>query len=245
MRIPDRLSAPSRLPALVAAAALAVALAVGGCASAPPAGAGTAASPDPPSSPDWNIDMARFAAEDAADPPPERPIVFTGSSSIRMWRTLAEDFPGVAVLNRGFGGSQVRDAAWFVDEVALRYRPRQVVLYAGDNDIAEGRSPQQVLDDTRAFVARIHVALPGTPVALLGIKPSPARAQLLPAQRRANDALRDWAASQRNVAYIDVFTPMLDGAGRPREDLFLDDRLHMNDAGYALWRGIIAPYLLR
>lgn len=241
MRNPDRLSTLLRLPALLAAAVFALA----GCASVPAADAGPTAGLDPVSSPDWRIEMARFAAEDAAGPPPERPIVFTGSSSIRMWQTLAEDFPGVAMLNRGFGGSQVRDAVWFADEVALRYRPRQVVLYAGDNDIAEGRSPRQVLDDTRAFVARIHAALPGTPVALLGIKPSPARAQLLPVQRRANDALRDWAATERNVAYIDVFTPMLDGAGQPREDLFLDDRLHMNATGYVLWRGIIAPYLVR
>ncbi len=200
---------------------------------------------DPVSSPDWAIDIARFAAEDAAQPPPDRPIVFTGSSSVRMWDTLARDFPEVPVLNRGFGGSQVRDAVWYADEVALRYRPRQVVLYAGDNDTAEGRSPHQVLADTQAFVARIHRTLPGTQIALLGIKPSPSRAHLLPVQRETNDALRRWAAGQRNLAYIDVFTPMLDAAGRPRDELFIDDRLHMNAAGYALWRGIIAPYLVR
>lgn len=200
---------------------------------------------DPVSSPEWDTDMARFAAEDAASPPPERPVVFTGSSSVRMWDTLAADFPGVAVLNRGFGGSQVRDAVWYADEVALRYRPRQIVLYAGDNDIAEGRSAAQVLADTRVFVARIRAAQPGTPIALLGIKPSPSRAQLLDVQREANDALRDWAATQRNVAYIDVFNPMLDADGVPREDLFIADRLHMNAAGYALWRDIIGPYLVR
>lgn len=200
---------------------------------------------DPVSSPDWAIDMARFAAEDAAQPPPDRPIVFTGSSSVRMWDTLARDFPEVPVLNRGFGGSQVRDAVWYADEVALRYRPRQIVLYAGDNDTNEGRSPAQVLADTRAFVARVHAALPGTPIALLGIKPSPSRVHLLPVQRATNDALRAWAASQRNVAYIDVFTPMLDAEGLPRDSLFIDDRLHMNAEGYALWREIIGPYLVR
>ena len=162
-----------------------------------------------------------------------------------MWTTLAADFPEVPVLNRGFGGSQVRDAVWYADSVALRYRPRQVVLYAGDNDTFEGRSAQQVLSDTQAFVARIHAALPGTQIALLGIKPSPSRTHLLNVQRRTNEALRDWAASQRNVAYIDVFTPMLDAAGQPREDLFIEDRLHMNAEGYVLWRGIIAPFLVR
>jgi lysophospholipase L1-like esterase len=212
-----------------------------GCTS----GGGVPADLDPVSSPEWATDMARFAAEDAATPPPERPIVFTGSSSVRMWETLAADFPDVTVLNRGFGGSQVRDAVWYADEVALRYRPRQIVLYAGDNDVSEGRSAAQVLADTEAFVARIRSVQPGTPIALLGIKPSPSRAHLLGVQRAANDALRTWAATQRNVAYIDVFTPMLDADGIPREDLFIADRLHMNAAGYVLWRDIIGPYLVR
>jgi len=222
-------------------AAILMAALLAGCASS----GGVPAGLDPVSSPEWATDMARFAAEDAATPPPARPVVFTGSSSVRMWETLAADFPDVVVLNRGFGGSQVRDAIWYADEVALRYKPRQIVLYAGDNDIAEGRSAAQVLADTEAFVARIRHTQPGTPIALLGIKPSPSRANLLDVQRDANNALRDWAATQRNVAYIDVFTPMLDADGVPREDLFIADRLHMNAAGYALWKGIIGPYLVR
>lgn len=229
-----------RCRALCAAALLAAGV-LAGCAT----GNGVPAGLDPVSSPEWATDMARFAAEDAATPPPERPIVFTGSSSVRMWDTLAADFPDATVLNRGFGGSQVRDAIWYADEVALRYRPRQIVLYAGDNDIAEGRSAAQVLADTQAFVTRIRTTQPGTPIALLGIKPSPSRAHLLGVQRDANTALRDWAATQRNVAYIDVFTPMLDADGVPREDLFIADRLHMNAAGYAMWKDIIGPYLVR
>ncbi|MCD9005600.1 GDSL-type esterase/lipase family protein [Luteimonas sp. XNQY3] len=237
MRIPDF---SRSCHALCIAGLLAAAL-LAGCASH----GGVPDDLDPVSSPEWATDMARFAAEDAATPPPERPIVFTGSSSVRMWETLAADFPDVPVLNRGFGGSQVRDSVWYADEVALRYRPRQIVLYAGDNDIAEGRSAAQVLADTEAFVVRIRSVQPGTPIALLGIKPSPSRAHLLDVQRDANQALRDWAATQRNVAYIDVFTPMLDAEGMPREDLFIADRLHMNAAGYAMWRAIIGPYLVR
>lgn len=225
---------------VLAATLLALSL-LGGCASRSTTPAGL----DPVSSSEWATDMARFAVEDAAKPPPESPVVFTGSSSVRMWDTLARDFPDVVVLNRGFGGSQVRDAAWYVEEVALRYRPRQIVLYAGDNDISEGRSPARVLADTRAFVARVQAARPGTPIALLGIKPSPSRAHLLDLQRQTNDALRDWASRQRHVTYVDVFTPMLDADGMPREALFIADRLHMNVAGYALWRGIIGPYLVR
>lgn len=197
---------------------------------------------DPPSA-DWTAEMAAFAAEDAAHPPPSDPVVFTGSSSIRKWETLAADFPEVAVLNRGFGGSQLRDATWHADAVALRYKPRLIVLYAGDNDIDAGRTPQQVLADFRAFVARIRRDQPGVPIDFLSIKPSPLRAAQLPAQRDANALVRAEAARMAGVRYIDVATPMLDRDGKPRAELFGPDGLHMNPAGYALWTGIVAPYL--
>ena len=226
------------------------ALVCGGCAAA--AGTDTAggdareapaAALDPVSSPDWERDMQRFAAEDAARPPPRGPVVFTGSSSIRMWDRLAEDFPGVPVLNRGFGGSQLRDAVWYADQVAIRYRPRLVVLYAGDNDLNAGRSPEQVLADFRAFVARIRRDLPHVPIVYIAIKPSPARAQLLSRMRAANALIRAEAARAARVEFIDVFTPMLGADGQPRPDLFLEDRLHMNRAGYDLWRRLVGPSL--
>ena len=189
--------------------------------------------------------MARFAAEDAASPPPDRPVVFTGSSSVRMWETLAADFPGVPVLNHGFGGSQVRDATWHLEQVALRYRPRQVVLYAGDNDIDAGRTPEQVLADVQSFVAALRAQLPGVRIGYLAIKPSPLRIDQLPRQREANARVREWAATQTGVDFIDVATPMLDAAGQPRAELFLGDRLHLNADGYALWREVVSPYVVR
>jgi len=219
-----------------------------GCATPTPAGKATPAPEaatglDPVSSPQWAADMARFAAEDASRPPPAHPVVFTGSSSVRMWGSLADDFPQVPVLNRGFGGSQVRDATWYADEIAIRYQPRRIVLYAGDNDIDAGRSPAQVRDDVRAFVARIRRDLPGVPIAYLAIKPSPARIDQLPAQREANALVRAEAARLQDVDFIDVATPMLGADGQPRAELFGDDDLHMNARGYELWRGIVAPYL--
>ena len=225
--------------------ALATLLALSGCQSTPQAAsAGGAIEVDPPSSADWIWDMARFADEDAANPPPRRPMVFTGSSSVRLWATLAQDFPGVPVLNRGFGGSQVRDAVWHADALVLRYRPRQVLVYAGDNDIDAGRTPQQVLHDAQAFVARIRRELPDTRIAWIAIKPSPLRAAQLPRQREANRLLEHWAGRHDDVDFIDVFTPMLDAQGQPDPSLFGDDRLHMNAKGYALWRRIVAPYLV-
>lgn len=187
--------------------------------------------------------MARFTTEDAANPPPRDPVVFTGSSSIAKWSTLGADFPGVSVLNRGFGGSQLRDAVWYADAVALRYRPRLIVLYAGDNDIDAGRTPQQVLQDFRAFVARIRRDQPSVPIDFLAIKPSPLRAAQIPTQRIANALVRAETARMVDVHYIDVATPMLDRDGKPRGELFGDDGLHMNRTGYALWVGIVAPYL--
>ena len=233
-----------RLPSLLALL-LAAAFGAAACAATPAPGAEAAGGLDPVSSPDWVQDMARFAAEDAARPPPPRPVVFTGSSSVRMWETLAQDFPQYQVLNRGFGGSHVRDSVHYADEIAIRYRPSRVLIYAGDNDTMDGRSPAQVLADFQRFVARIHRDLPGTPVAYLSIKPSPSRAQLMPVQREANALVAAWAERTPRVDYIDVFTPMLDAEGRPREELFIADRLHMNAQGYAIWRRIVGDYLER
>ena len=228
-----------RLPQIVSSLLLAASLALGGCASTPPAPVAV----DPVSSPEWAKDMARFAAEDAATPPPAHPIVFTGSSSVRMWETLGPDFPAKPVLNRGFGGSQLRDAVHYADEVAVRYRPAMILLYAGDNDINAGRTPEQVLSDFRAFVARVRRDLPQTRIGYLAIKPSPSRADQLPRQQQANALIRAEAGRMRQVVFIDVATPMLGADGQPRPELFLEDRLHMTRAGYALWRGIVAPYL--
>ncbi|WP_024891305.1 SGNH/GDSL hydrolase family protein [Luteimonas huabeiensis] len=234
-----------RRPLSLLALLLAVAIGAAACAGGPPPVAATAAAAglDPVSSPDWVQDMARFAAEDAARPPPPRPVVFTGSSSVRLWETLAQDFPQYPVLNRGFGGSHLRDAVHYADEVAIRYRPSRILIYAGDNDTMDGRGPAQVLADFQRFVERIQRDLPGTPVAYISIKPSPSRAQLMPVQREANALIAAWAARTPQVDYIDVFTPMLDADGQPREDLFVADRLHMNAAGYAIWRRVIGDYL--
>lgn len=198
---------------------------------------------DPVSSPQWASDMARFTEQDAARRPPAHPIVFTGSSSVRMWASLADDFPDKPVLNRGFGGSQVRDAAHYEREIAGRYAPRQVMIYSGDNDIDAGRSPGQVLADFRVFVARVRRDVPDVPIAYLSIKPSLARLDQLPRQQAANALIQAAAAGMDDVAFIDVATPMLDTNGRPRAELFLDDGLHMTPAGYAIWAKIVAPWL--
>ncbi|HST45631.1 MAG TPA: SGNH/GDSL hydrolase family protein [Luteimonas sp.] len=206
---------------------------------------GAAADPGPAARPSagWQAEMAGFAAADRAAPPAADAVVFTGSSSVRMWDSLAHDFPGVPVINRGFGGSQVRDATWHADALVVRYRPRRILLYAGDNDIDAGRTPAQVLHDVQAFVARIRRDLPRVPIVYVAIKPSPARLHQLPMQRQANAAIRRWAPTVPMVAFADVATPMLDARGQPRAELFLADRLHMNASGYAVWQAALLPYV--
>jgi len=214
------------------------------CASTPAPPIGPPRVPEQVSSADWEQDMQRFAAADAAAPPPKHAVLFIGSSSIRFWDTLATDFPGVPVINRGFGGSEIRDSTWYADRIVVPYAPRQVLIYAGDNDLASGRGPVQLRDDFRRFVARVRHDLPRVEIAYISNKPSPSRVRLLAAQQEANSLIRQDIATMEGVQFIDIFTPMLDAHGRPREELFREDRLHMNPAGYELWKRVIAPYLL-
>ncbi len=236
-----------RLP-LIAAALVAL---LAACAGAPPttpdAATPTAAMaapriPEQVSNPAWEADMRRFEAADAQSPPPRGAVLFIGSSSIRFWDTLAQDFPGVPVINRGFGGSELRDSTWYADRIVVPYAPRQILIYAGDNDLNAGRTPQQLHADFIAFVERVRRDLPKTKIAYISNKPSPSRAQLLSVQREANTLIAA-EAKRLGVDYIDIFTPMLDASGQPDESLFIEDRLHMNRAGYVIWQRVIAPYL--
>ena len=190
--------------------------------------------------------MDAFAASDKAQAPAEGGVLFVGSSTIRLWAQLPQDFRDVPVLiNRGFGGSTMADCQYFVKQLVLQYRPRQVFVYAGDNDLAEGRSPQQVLESFEGFVAAVRAELPDTRIAYISIKPSPLRAELMPRAREANALLAEYVRTLPNSDYIDIFTPMLGMDGAPRAELFGPDRLHMSDAGYRLWRSVIADYVGR
>ena len=191
----------------------------------------------------WQADIAAFQAADRAAPPPRGAVLFIGSSSIRLWKTLAADFPGVATINRGFGGSQIDDATFFADRIVAPYHSRAIVIYAGDNDLQDGDSPAHVRDDFAAFVRKARSLDPGVPIAFIAIKPSVARQALLPKIREANALVRTYAATQTGVAYLDVFTPMLGKDGQPQSRWFIADGLHMNRQGYALWIGVVKPWL--
>ena len=189
----------------------------------------------------FEADIRAFEAADRASPPPLGGVVFVGSSSIKNWTDVATDFPGVPVLNRGFGGSTLADVVYYANRIVLPYHPCLVVLYAGDNDMVEGRTPEQVLGDYRAFVARLRSVWPAARVVFVSIKPSPSRRMYVDRVRKTNQLIRSETARDTLQAYIDVFTPMLDATGQPRPELFLADSLHMTRAGYVLWRAILAP----
>ena len=182
----------------------------------------------------WAADFAQFAQADAQRPQ-QGGVVFVGSSSIRLWDDLEKSFDRFPVVKRGFGGSTMSDCVENVGSLVSAYRPRLVVVYAGENDLAEGAAADEVVRAGARLTACAR-RQPAAHIAFVSIKPSPLRAALLPAVRDANARIRADLASVPNAQFIDVHTLMLDADGRPRADLFGSDRLHMNAAGYALWR---------
>ena len=190
----------------------------------------------------FDAEIAAFEAADRAARPAPGGIVFTGSSSIRLWPGLDETF-GRTVIARGFGGSTLPDVIHFAPRIVLPYEPRQVVLYAGDNDIAAGHGPEQVLANYLAFVRLVRAKNARTRIVYISIKPSPSRWASADRMRAANSAIATAIARDSLSAFVDVFTPMLGANGRPRPELYVADSLHMTPAGYALWRERVAPYL--
>ncbi len=191
----------------------------------------------------WEDELVAFEAADRACPPPPGAVLFVGSSTIRLWTHLPQDFPGVPVLNRGFGGSSIPDVLAAMDRIVTPYRPRTILFYCGDNDLGNGRSTNQILRDIREFVARAHRALPAAPIVFISIKPSPCRWALADKMKSVNAAVRDMADRDPLLKYADVFTPMLGDDGQPRKNLYIEDGLHMSRAGYELWKNLLQPYV--
>ena len=188
-------------------------------------------------------DIARFATTDREHPPPVRPIVFVGSSSIRLWGTLQQDMAPLRVLNRGFGGARLASVVYYVDQAVIQYRPRAVVLYAGDNDIDGGQSPEGVVRDFRRFVSRVQSALPDVPIYYLSMKPNLLLWSNWPKYERGNVQIAAICASDPRLGYIDGSTPLLAAGRPPPRELYRFDEMHLSKKGYALWTSIIRPRL--
>jgi lysophospholipase L1-like esterase len=194
--------------------------------------------------PKWAPSFAAFEQADKEKAPPPGGVLFVGSSSIRLWDGLETQFDALpVVVKRGFGGSRMEDCKTYLGRLVVPYKPRMVLVYAGDNDLAEGRTPEQVRQSFVDFVKGVHAKLPDTRIAYISIKPSPAREALMSKIQRANTLIKDYVASNHNLQFIDIYTPMLDVNGTPRKELFREDALHLNKTGYALWRSVISSYV--
>jgi lysophospholipase L1-like esterase len=196
----------------------------------------------PPSAPRYEAAIAAFEAEDKTAMPPRCATLFVGSSSIRLWTTLKEDFPDRTVINRGFGGSTVWEVDAYFSRVVTPYHPKEIVFYAGDNDLAAGRTPDDVYADFSAFMRLKDQQLGKTPVYFISIKPSKLRWNMQMQIAEVNARVRELAEGRDDLLLIDVMRPMLGPDGRPKE-LFVEDNLHMTPEGYAIWKTVVGAAL--
>ncbi|NOZ60767.1 MAG: hypothetical protein GXO74_03715 [Calditrichaeota bacterium] len=193
----------------------------------------------------WESAIHEFEKADAKNPSDSGIVLFVGSSSIRKWESLQKDFPFTKVLNRGFGGSEMSDLLYFTDRIVLKYKPSMIIVYEGDNDIAAGKSPVEILKDYQAFVRKVRTKMAHVPIILLAAKPSPSRWQWASQYRLLNQLLKKYVvtADDENLQFVDIFNPMIGENGRPLPEIFLSDSLHMNEKGYQLWTKILTPVL--
>lgn len=182
---------------------------------------------------------------DSVYDPSQKAIVFTGSSSVRLWKTLEETFPEQQIINTGFGGSQSEDLLYFLDDLVLRFTPAQVFIYEGDNDLANGKKPREVIDTQVQIIERIRADFPEIPIVLIGVKPSISRWKLRGKYKRLNNRLAKLARTYEKLAFADVWTPMLLKGRKLDPTLFIEDGLHMNSKGYAIWTAVLDPLVLK
>ena len=227
MHAPSRFTVPFRLAV--------------GCALAGRVTLATAAAPAQTNR--WDAEVAAFRKADIANPPPPAPIVFAGSSSVRLWTNLATAFPGRPLLNRGIGGSHLSDVNHHFERLVGQYSPSVVLVYAGDNDIADGKSPETVASDFATFREKIRTRFPSAHGAYIAIKPSPSRLKFWDGQREANRRIAAQIQDDPNWKYLDTFTAVLGSDGKPDPTCFLPDRLHLNAEGYRRWTAVVDPWL--
>jgi lysophospholipase L1-like esterase len=190
-------------------------------------------------------EVEAFRRSDSLNRPPEKPILFIGSSSFTKWTAVADDFPGRRILNRAFGGSSLPHLIQYAEDVIFKYDPRQILIYCGENDLTGGPhiTADSVLHRFERLMALIRTRLPRVPVVFLSLKPSPSREALLPTMREANRIIKNRIRKMRRTRFLDVHNPMLNDDGTMKEDIYVSDRLHMNRMGYEIWIPLIRPVL--
>jgi lysophospholipase L1-like esterase len=197
---------------------------------------------DPPAF--WN-DIQNFKKQDSAHFPGTNKILFVGSSSFTNWKDVQDYFPAYPIINRGFGGSTLQDQVRYVKDVVFPYKPKQIIIYCGENDLAssDAITPKMVFNRFVYFFNLIRNKFPNVPIAYISMKPSPSRQLLMPKMREGNKLIRNYLKTKKQTAFIDVYKDMIDDEGKPIAELFGEDNLHMNKKGYTIWKRAIEPYL--
>lgn len=188
-------------------------------------------------------DIQAFKHQDSIQPPPAHAILFIGSSSFTRWTDVQSYFPGYTIINRGFGGSTLPDVTRYVDDIVTPYQPKEIVIYCGENDIADSVDSKIVADRFKELFDAIRVRVPGVPIVYVSMKPSPSRVGFRHLLQQGNQIIKNFLWTQKDAMYCDVFSLMLDPSGNYRPELFGTDQLHMTAAGYAIWAKALTPYL--
>lgn len=190
-------------------------------------------------------EIEAFKKADQLKMPAKNGILFIGSSSFTIWKDLAQTYRDYEAINRGFGGSTLAHAIYYADDIIFPYQARQIIIYSGENDIAEGFGPEITADRFKLLFNLIRKKMPEVPIAYISMKPSVSREKLMPQFAYGNELIKTFLSSQPNTQFINVYQAMLQADGKPRNDIFLQDNLHMNSKGYDIWIKIITPYLIR
>ena len=196
--------------------------------------------------PFWE-DIQNFKKQDSIHFPPKNAILFVGSSSFTKWTDVQNYFPGYKIINRGFGGSSLPDVIRYADDIIFPYHPKQIVIYCGENDLAasDTATSQIVFNRFKELFVLIRKKLPQVPIVFISLKPSPSRIMLMPKMVAANEMIKKSLSKKSDTGFVDVYHKMLKTDGTPIDDIFLEDKLHMNAKGYGIWQKEIQPYLLK
>lgn len=192
-------------------------------------------------------DIQNFRHQDSVQPPPAHAILFVGSSSFTKWTDVQNYFPGYTILNRGFGGSTLLDVLRYEEDVIFKYDPKQIVIYCGENDLAASDTvtAAMVLDRFKKLFSEIRAVYPKIPVVFISLKPSPSRWYMRERAMAANDMIEKYLKKEKNAQFVSVWKAMLGPDGKPMPEIFIEDNLHMNASGYAIWQKILQPYLIK
>jgi len=191
-------------------------------------------------------EIKAFRKADSIKAPAKDAILLIGSSSFTKWKDVQEYFPGKTIINRGFGGSSLPHMIMYAEDVIFKYNPKQILIYCGENDLTGGPliTADTVFERLKTLYALIRSRYKKVPIAYISMKPSPSREKYLETMQKGNELIKTFMEKQKKAAYIDVYHSMYDADGKILTNIFLSDKLHMNAAGYKIWQGILAPYLV-